>query len=198
MLRLGRATIGLYNSYDPHQFREPHRRALARAGALALAFDQNLATFGFPFPDGPSTSHEVADWVAETTSIGEDGKYLRELASSGRFQCFPLPEKGFPPQLGTVILTTSKPENSKVITSQEVVRMLIGGQSLCLLFGLGPKGVPRSVRTLTKVHLDISERGKSLETCTAMGAVSAVIAHGVRRSSGPISTSDRIFPAGER
>ena len=39
MSRLGRATIALYNSYDPTKFREAHRRALARAGPLALAFD---------------------------------------------------------------------------------------------------------------------------------------------------------------
>ena len=28
----GRITIGLYNSYNPKQFQEPHRRAIARAG----------------------------------------------------------------------------------------------------------------------------------------------------------------------
>jgi hypothetical protein len=180
--RLGRATIGLYNSYDQRSFREAHRRALARAGALALTFDQNLITFGFPFPEGPSSPREVADWVADTTSIGEDGRYLRELATSGRFQCFPMPGRGFPPQLGDVILTTSKPDHKKTTTLQEIVQILKDGRGVCLLFGLGPRGVPRAVHEITNRHLDISERGMSLETCTAMGAVSAVIAHGVKHS----------------
>jgi len=57
MSRLGRPTIALYNSYDPKNFREAHRRALARAGRLALAFDLNLATFGFPFPAELTTPH---------------------------------------------------------------------------------------------------------------------------------------------
>jgi len=180
--RLGRATIGLFNSYDPHNFREAHRRALARAGALALALDQNLATFGFPFPEGPSTPKELADWVADTTTIGDDGSYLRELASQGRFQSFSFPARGFPPQLGEVILTTSRPDDKKKVSVQQVIDMLSRGEGVCLIFGLGPRGVPKNVHEITRAHLDISEKGMSLETCTAMGAVSAVITHGVRRS----------------
>ncbi|MBO5669162.1 MAG: DUF531 family protein, partial [Candidatus Methanomethylophilaceae archaeon] len=34
----GRITIGLYNSYDPKRFAEAHRRAIARAGGLAMSF----------------------------------------------------------------------------------------------------------------------------------------------------------------
>jgi hypothetical protein len=181
--RLGRATIGLFNSYDPHKFREAHRRALARAGALAMALDQNLATFGFPFPEGPSTPRELADWVADTTTIGDDGSYIRELASKGRFQSFSFPTRGFPPQLGEVILTTSKPQENKSVSVQQLIDRLSRGESVCLIFGLGPKGVPKKVHKMAKAHLDVSERGMSLETCTAMGAVSAVIAHGVRQST---------------
>jgi hypothetical protein len=181
--RLGRATIGLFNSYDPNNFREAHRRALARAGALALALDQNLATFGFPFPEGPSTPRELADWVADTTTIGDDGRYLRELASQGRFQSFSYPARGFPPQLGEVILTTSKPQENKRVSVQQLIDKLSRGEGVCLIFGLGPRGVPKNVHEIAKAHLDVSERGMSLETCTAMGAVSAVIAHGVRQST---------------
>src|SRR5512133_807837 len=114
--RLGRMTIAIYNSYDPNSFREAHRRILARAGPLALAFDCNLATFGFPFPADLTTPQEIADWVATTTSIGEDGQYLKELTAKGRFQTFPYPNKGFPPQLGEVVLTTRKPEAGKKIS----------------------------------------------------------------------------------
>ena len=57
----GRITIGLYNAYDPKKFREPHRRVIARAGDLAMAFNMNLALFGFPIPEDTNTPMEVAE-----------------------------------------------------------------------------------------------------------------------------------------
>ncbi|WP_019178448.1 DUF531 domain-containing protein [Methanomassiliicoccus luminyensis] len=177
MPRLGRPTIALYNSYDPKNFREAHRRALARAGPLALAFDLNLATFGFPFPRELGTPQEIADWVATTTSIGEHGGFLKELTAKGRFQTFDYPHRGFPPQLGEVVLTTRKPDPGKKRDVDEVVAMLAKGQSVMILFGLGPKGAPKEVFEMTRHHMDITPGGFSLETCTAMGAVAGVIAY---------------------
>ncbi len=63
----GRVTIGLFNSYDPVKFHESHRRSLARAGPLALAFDCNLATFGFPYGKELTTPIEIANWVSTTS-----------------------------------------------------------------------------------------------------------------------------------
>lgn len=180
MPRLGRPTIALYNSYDPKSFREAHRRALARAGPLALAFDLNLATFGFPFPAELTTPQEIADWVATTTSIGEHGGFLKELTAKGRFQTFPYPNKGFPPQLGEAVLTTRKPEEGKRTSVDEVVALLRSGQSVMVVFGLGPKGAPKEVFAMCKRHMDITPGGYSLETCTAMGAVAGAIAHLLR------------------
>ena len=107
-------------------------------GPLALAFDLNLATFGFPFPQELTTPQEIADWVATTTSIGEHGGFLKELTMKGRFQTFPYPNKGFPPQMGEVVLTTRKPDKGKKIEVDEVVRLLKGGQSIMLIFRVGP------------------------------------------------------------
>src|SRR5438552_7704209 len=87
----GRMTIGLYNSYDAVRFAEAHRRAIARAAPVALAFDANLATFGFPYQKDLRTPREIAAWVSGTTSIGEAGKYLRDLAEAGRFIAFDFP-----------------------------------------------------------------------------------------------------------
>src|SRR5207249_11370818 len=95
----GRMTIGLYNSYDPARFAEAHRRAIARAAPIALAFDANLATFGFPFERDLRTPVDIAAWISGTTSIGEAGTYLRDLARAGRFRTFAFPKRGFPPQL---------------------------------------------------------------------------------------------------
>lgn len=167
----GRVTIGLYNSYDAVRFREAHRRALARAGPLALAFDCNLATFGFPFDDELSTPVEVARWVSTTTTIGEGGGYLVELSEKGRFSTFGFPKKGFPPQLGEAYVTTRKPDKAKAVTPEEVRAALRSGRSALLVFGLGPHGLPKEMFEMSRKHLDITSRGMSLETCTALGAV---------------------------
>lgn len=179
----GRITIGLYNSYDQN-FREPHRRVIARAGDLARAYDMGLALFGFPIPENARTPKEIAEWVAGTTSIGGHGKNFMEMAESGRFQCFPYPGKGFPPQLGEIVLTTCKPDAKKQITLSETVDMVSRGQSITLLFGIGPHGVPKNVMSIPKYNLDITPGGFSLETCTALGAVcGALYARLWRRSS---------------
>jgi hypothetical protein len=167
----GRATIGLYNSYDPVKFHESHRRALARAGPLALAFDCNLATFGFPYDKDLDTPIEIARWVSTTTSIGESGAYLVELSQKGRFSCFDFPKKGFPPQLGEVVMTTRKPSSAKKVSSQEVRSLLTSGRSVLIVFGLGPHGLPKEIFAMCDKHLDITDRGLSLETCTALGTV---------------------------
>jgi hypothetical protein len=167
----GRVTIGLYNSYDPVKFHESHRRALARAGPLALAFDCNLATFGFPYDKELGTPAEVARWVSTTTSIGESGAYLIELADKGRFSCFDFPRKGFPPQLGEIVVTTRKPSKDKRVSSSDIRAVIASGRSMLLLFGLGPHGLPKEVFELGRKHLDVTGHGLSLETCTAMGAV---------------------------
>ena len=91
IMGMGRITIGLYNSYDSTKFREPHRRAIARAGGLAMSFNMNLALIGFPFPEDLSTPLELAKWVAGTTSIGSHGDYFVDLAEKGRFHSFPYP-----------------------------------------------------------------------------------------------------------
>ena len=167
----GRVTIGLYNSYDPSRFHESHRRALARAGPLALAFDCNLATFGFPFDNDLTTPVEIAKWVSTTTTIGESGKYLIDLAAKGRYSRFDFPNKGFPPQLGVPVITTRRPAAARQVGVDELRATLSSGQSVLLVFGLGPHGLPKNVSRIGQWHLDITGRGLSLETCTALGTV---------------------------
>jgi hypothetical protein len=172
----GRMTIGLYNSYDPVKFHEAHRRALARAGPVALAFDANLATFGFPYEAGLKTPLEIVEWVAGTTSIGEDGKYLKELAAAGRFQPFEFPRKGFPPQLGEVVVTTNRPDSKKATTASQLADLLRRGTSILLVFGLGPRGLDdREIYPLGRYHFDLTGRGLALETATALGAAPALV-----------------------
>ena len=173
----GRMWIGLYNSYDPVRFHEAHRRALARAGPIAVAYDANLCTFGFPYGlKDVSTPLEIVEWVAGTTSIGESGAYLVDLAKEGRFHVFDFPKKGFPPQLGTIVVTTNHPLQKKAITAEGVADLLRGGDSVCLVFGLGHRGIEDlDVYARAAHHLDITAKRLSLETATALGAVPAAI-----------------------
>ncbi len=183
-VRLGRLTLALYNSYDPVRLAEAHRRALARAAPIALAYDANLAILGFPLDRALRTPVEVARWLATTTSIGKGGELLIQLAEAGRFQVFELPKKGLPPQLGTVVATTSKPDGQKRVDPTWAADELAHGRSLCMLFGLGPKGLPRGTIDIARHHLDVTRRGVALETCTALGAVPAAIAEALIRVDG--------------
>jgi hypothetical protein len=170
----GRVTIGLYNTYDRQKFREAHRRALARAAPLAMAFDFNLTTFGFPFPEDRRTPMEIAEFVADSTTIGEGGRYFLELAEKGRFMYFPYPRSGFPPQMGTPVITTSKPF-VETISPEEIGKRSSFGESFLIVFGLGPHGMSKKEKELGRYHMDLTGKGISMETCTAMGAVSSVI-----------------------
>ena len=173
----GRMTIGLYNSYDPVKFAEAHRRVIARAAPVALAFDANLATFGFPYDKELRTPMEIAAWVSGTTSIGEEGRYLRDLAEAGRFLAFPFPNRGFSPQLGEVVITTHRPDPKKRVDARSLADRLRAGTSILLVFGLGPHGLEnRDVLGLGQYEFDLTGRGIVLETATAIGAAPALIA----------------------
>jgi uncharacterized protein len=175
-------TLGLYNSYDPVKFAEAHRRALARAAPVALAFDANLATFGFPYERDLRTPVEIAGWVSGTTSIGDDGRYLRELAAAGRFLVFDTPKRGFPPQLGEVVITTDHPDAKRSIDAKALADLLRRGTSIVLVFGLGPHGIEDTdVVALGRYQFDLTGRGIVLETATAIGAAPAIIASHLRR-----------------
>ncbi|MGA1849201.1 MAG: DUF531 family protein [Thermoplasmatota archaeon] len=176
----GRLTIGLYNSLDQVKLAEAHRRALARAAPVAEAFDCNLAVFGFPFDKELRTPVEIADWLVTTTSIGQGGDWIVKLAKEGRFNSFPLPKGGFPPQMGKVVIATRKPRKDLSIGPSEVAGVLDRGKSLLLVFGLGPRGLPQKVMDMGLHHMDLTGRGISFETCTAIGAAPAII-HALRK-----------------
>lgn len=195
MARRGRLTIGLYNSYDPTRFAEAHRRALARAGAVAWAFDANLATFGFPFQDLAKRVDEeldvarperIARWVAESTTIGSEGKHYVALAEKGRFHVEDLPKKGFPPQYGTTVLATSRVPDEENTPTEVLVEQLQSGRPLLLVIGLGPHGTPKRIEKHARHRWDLTGKGVSLETCTAIGAAPAILfAHLQHRTRHP-------------
>jgi uncharacterized protein len=198
----GRWTLGLYNSYDPHHFHEAMRRAVSRSAPLCRGFDLNLATIGFPFHAFKdkkgnvverATPVRLAELLADSTTIGEGGEYLVDLAKEGRFATIPFPERGFPPQYGTTVLATRTPDPKKAIDVREIAYRTVAGASFLFIVGLGPRGVPKSIHEEAEHHLELTGGRFSLETATAMGALVGrlweCLDH-VRRPRGPSLTVD--------
>ena len=180
----GRLTLGLYNCYDPKQWHEIMRITLARVGPVALAFDADVTTFGFPFEqarargakstDPLRTPADVAAFVSEGTSIGDNGTHFTDLVAAGRFALHPFPRGGgFPAKLGRLVATTPAPDPAKATTPLDVARDLAAGHDQLLLFGLGPRGLPAPVLDHAAVHLELTGKGLSMETATALGALPA-------------------------
>jgi len=171
-------TLGLVNTYDKIKVHEAHYRSIARAAPVAYAFGFNLALFDYPFK---MSAEELVNFVKEKTTIGESGKYLEELFRQGRFFVFALPEKGFQPQFGAIVVTTSRPAKEKQILLHKLAELINKKKSFLFLIGLGHKGLPQELFELALYHLDITSKGVSLETCTAIGVVPAVISGFVER-----------------
>ena len=165
-------TLGIVNTYDKIKVHEAHYRSIARAAPVVYAFGFNLALFDYPFK---MNGEELVDFVKDKTTIGGSGKYLLELYKGGRFFVFDLPEKGFQPQFGSPVVTTSHPGKEKNIELAQLIALIHKKQSFLFLVGLGHKGLPPELFTRAKYHFDITQKGVSLETCTAIGALPALI-----------------------
>lgn len=182
---IGRITLGLYNCYDPKRWHDIMRITLARVGPVAMAFDCDVATFGFPFEQARErgakahaplrTPADIAAFVAGGTSIGEGGEHFEALVRVGRFQAFPYPVGGFPKALGQAVATTPRPDPLKAVPPLAVARDVAAGEARLLVYGLGPRGLPAEVLEAAPQHLEITGRGVSMETATALGALPAML-----------------------
>jgi hypothetical protein len=151
---------------------DAHYRSIARAAPIACSFGFSLALFDYPFK---MNAEELCTFVVDKTTIGDSGRYLQKMVEHNRFFVFDLPKKGFQPQFGTPVVTTSHPDPGKAITPVSLADKITGGGSYLLLMGLGHKGLPENMFKKAQYHLDITGKGIPLETCTAIGAVPAVL-----------------------
>ncbi|NOY11169.1 MAG: DUF531 domain-containing protein [Archaeoglobi archaeon] len=153
----------LVNTYDKLKLHEIHLRTIARAAPLCYAYDFHLALLDFNFWE---SREEMVEEVAGCTTIGEGGRYLRMLDEMNRLHLI----DRIPSHFGEIIATTSKPEK-KPLTMDELRRM----RSACFLIGLGRKGLPKDLIKKARHNLDITFKGVSLETCSAMGAIMSLV-----------------------
>lgn len=137
------------------------------------------------------TPVEIAEYVASTTSVAgakaqQEGEvaHFVELARAGRFHVFEYPKKGFPPQLGALVVTTEHARRPKDTSARSIAREIVEGRSQLVLFGLGPQGTPPEVREWAQAEFDVTGGNFGLETATALGAVVAAIAAHVEMLSG--------------
>ncbi|TGC11100.1 DUF531 domain-containing protein [Methanolobus halotolerans] len=165
-------TLGIVNTYDKIKVLDAHYRAIARAAPICHAFGFSLALFDFPFKMTPD---ELVEYVADKTTIGESGKFLRLLHEKKKLFVFDLPKKGFQPQLGSVVVTSSKPEERRSVMPEALASDILHNKSFLLLVGLGHKGLPKNLFEMAPYHLDITGNGTSLETCTAIGCIPAYL-----------------------
>ncbi len=154
-----RHVLALFDGYEGG-IKPTHIRAVARAAPLCVAYDLDLALLGFPTNDLQSFIKQVrAD-----TNVGEGGRYLDQLISEKRITLIPCSWKDAPGDYPALpVATTSKPDRNKT--------EIPTGEKLCMIMGLGKKGLPPSIITNAKYHLELTGRNIPLETCTAMGAI---------------------------
>lgn len=164
--------LALYDAYEG-AMKPVHFRAIARAAPLCTAFDLDLALMGFPGDD----LDLIVDQTIKETNIGKGGKLLRELAISGRILLIPPNRSGSDWDMnkhGIPIGTTSHPDPNRSMTLEGLQKKIADREidpPLCLVMGLGRRGLPASLLSSFPYHLELTGRNIPLETCTVMGVI---------------------------
>jgi len=166
-----RHVLAVYDTYEGG-LKDVHLRAVARAAPLCYAFDLDLALLGFPATDVGSLANAAAD----ETNIGDGGRYLEELSRAGRVHLVACTTKDPPTdwsRLGLPVATTSKPAAGKAtdLPGAFNAAKAAGSGRVCLIMGLGKRGLPPSLLRAVNHHLELTGRGVSMETATAMGVM---------------------------
>jgi len=168
-----RHVLGIYDTYEGG-IKSIHIRTVARAAPLCYAFGIDLALFGFPVDD----INAFIERAILETNTGEGGSILRKMMDSHRIHLVKCTVKTPPDDdvwkdIGLPIATTSHPDNDKKISLKDAVKKTDGNGNICVIMGLGKKGLPKSLLKYVPYHLELTGKNVPLETCTAMG----VIAH---------------------
>jgi len=103
----------LVNTYDKLKLHEIHIRSIARAIPLCYAFKYHLALYDFRFW---RNVRELVEDVIKYTTIG-DPKYAQSLLERNMIHII----DSFPAHFGVLIATTSKPDERKVLSLEEVL-----------------------------------------------------------------------------
>ena len=157
--------LALVDTYEGG-LKTTHFRAIARAAPLCAAFGLDLVLVGFPTKDLP----DLLRASAKETNIGGGGRYLRALADASRVHLVTFipdaPLTGLTGVHGVPVATTAKPQVGKLVA--DLAELDAG---ICLLMGLGRKGLPPKLMEAAPHHYEITGAHISFETATAMGVL---------------------------
>ncbi|MBA3045605.1 MAG: DUF531 domain-containing protein [Candidatus Thermoplasmatota archaeon] len=171
--KANRHVLGLYDTYEGGM-KPVHIRMVARAAPLCIAYNLDLALFGFPERD----LNNLVRKVLNDTNIGKGGMYLKELQKHGRISLISCSQQ-VPPsaenwkEIGLPIATTSRPAKGKETSLEKALEKAMAHpkKRLCLIMGLGKKGLPISLMNSAEFHVELTGSNIALETSTAMGII---------------------------
>ena len=154
MVSEGKHTLGLYNTYGG-KWNHPHFKAIFKATGLCSAFDLDLALIGFPSIETEKLVREVK----KEMRLPNDG-HLSVLLALDRVRFFG--DEVDETWAGTKVATTANPD---------VDKLELPDGRLCMVMGLGPKGLPRSFLKASDYHFELTGSNIAFETGTAMGSI---------------------------
>ena len=152
----GNHTLALYNTYGGN-WNHPHFKSIFKASNLCAAFELDLALINFP----DISSEKLIKEIKKELRLPNEG-YIKLLFDKNRVRFFnnEIDESWS----GNIVATTASPDQSKA--------SLPGGR-ICMVMGLGPKGLPKSFINKAAYHFELTGSDIAFETGTAMGAISA-------------------------
>jgi hypothetical protein len=154
MVSEGKHTLGLYNTYGG-KWNHPHYKAIFKATSLCSAFDLDLALIGFPSIETEKLVREVK----KEMRLPNDG-HLSVLLALDRVRFFG--DEIDETWAGTQVSTTANPD---------VDKLELPDGRLCMIMGLGPKGLPKSFLKASDYHFELTGSNIAFETGTAMGSI---------------------------
>ena len=152
--KAGNHTLGLFNTYSG-KWNHPHFKAIHKAAILCSAFDLDLALIGFPLIDKEKLIKEIK----KEMRLPNEG-YLSSLFSKNRVRFFETDiDESW---AGSKVATTANPDANKIS---------IPDGKLCMIMGLGPKGLPKTFLESSPHHFELTGSNVAFETGTAMGSI---------------------------
>ena len=145
----------MYNTYGGN-WNHPHFKSIFKASNLCAAFDLNLALVHFP----EISSENLVKEIKKEMRL-PNGGYTELLIEKIEYNFLKMK---YDQWAGTIIATTENPDYSKLSLPEG---------RLCMVMGLGPKGLPRSFVNNANYHFELTSKKIGFETGTAMGAISA-------------------------
>jgi len=163
-------TIALFNQSKNKNIDEKNRRLIAKIVPLCKAYNFHLILVNYKIDLSPI---DFTKSIAQSTSIGKNGKIFVELAKKGLLQIKNLP---LPQNCGEQIICTSNPDEIKAKNKKDIVE-LADKEKICLIFGIDKisNQISKKIRNQAKYHFDISNKKIKFELDTEIGAVCNLI-----------------------